>query len=67
MAMEEGAKAVTGVVTALRAMPAVLAVLIFNLAFLALLTYAVMEGRANERSAWERSIELISKACGPVT
>lgn len=50
-------------IEALKASPMVLALLVFNIVFIAMLAYLT----ASERSEWSRIVELLAKACRPAT
>jgi hypothetical protein len=48
-------------IDALKASPMVLALLLFNMAFIAMLAYIT----AAERMQWAKVVELLAKTCGP--
>jgi hypothetical protein len=50
-------------IDALRTSPMVLALLLFNLVFIAMLAYIT----TSERSQWARVVELLAQACRPGT
>jgi hypothetical protein len=48
-------------IEALKTSPMVLALLLFNIAFIALLAYTT----SSERTQWTKVVELLAKTCGP--
>jgi len=59
-ASEEVAKVAATTVEALKSTPAILALVLFNLAFMGVVTYIQWSNGAR----WERVIELVLKQCG---
>jgi len=58
-AIEEGSKVAASVIESLKSAPVVLAVLLFNILYMALGVYSQM----NERGRWENVIEKTLQAC----
>ena len=60
-AVEEGGKVATGIVSALQQQPVILALVIFNAAFVAAVYFSVHEQRVTQASQMQSMLQLIEK------